>query len=65
MLVMNQDKLLTSKDVLEILKIGRTKLFRLINQGVLNPVRIGDKKEGAKKGPSLKFRKSDIDNLLK
>ena len=64
-MILMAEKLLTSKEVLDILSIGKTKLFQLIKEGILKPVSIGEKRLGAKRGPSLKFKKSDIDELMK
>ncbi len=61
--IMNE-KYLTTSEALEYLKIGRNKLFALIKSGKIKPRTLGEKKEGAKKGPSLRFTKEDLDKAF-
>jgi excisionase family DNA binding protein len=47
--------LLTVNDVALTLAISRDSVYRLVRQGALNPVRVGER---------LRFRQSDIDAYL-
>lgn len=46
---------LSSNEVLRLLKIGRTTLWRWNKEGLINPFKVGKK---------LMYRKSELDNLL-
>ncbi len=48
-------ELLTSSQVLELLQIGRTKLWALVRNGAFPAYRIGSGRNGA-----LRFRRADV-----
>ncbi len=56
---MSNDDLLTTAQVLDFLKIGRTKLWGLVRSGAISAFRIGDGPNG-----SLRYRRMDIVNWL-
>ncbi len=51
-----ESELMTVREVLQYLKIGRTKLWKLCIQGRLPQVRIGSR---------LLFRRSDVEQFVK
>ena len=48
-------RLLTTSETMKYLSIGKTKLFKLIKDGRLNPVRIDS---------NLRFDKEDLDEFI-
>ncbi len=50
------EKLYTVKEVMDILRIGRTTLYRHIDNGLINPLKLGGK---------VLFTESELDRLLK
>jgi excisionase family DNA binding protein len=48
-------RLLTTNETMQYLSIGKTKLFKLIKDGKLNPVRIDS---------NLRFDKEDLDEFI-
>jgi excisionase family DNA binding protein len=49
-------RLLTTSETMQYLSIGKTKLFKLIKDGRLNPVRIDS---------NLRFDKEDLDEFIR
>lgn len=50
------ENLLTVKEVMERLKVSRATLYRFIDQGRLNPLKMGEK--------AVRFRETDIDAFI-
>ncbi len=52
---MSEPELLTTAQVLDLLQIGRTKLWQLVRGGAFPAYRIGDGRNGA-----LRYRRADV-----
>ncbi len=52
---MPESELLTTAQVLELLQIGRTKLWELVREGAFPAYRLGHGRNGA-----LRYRRSDV-----
>jgi excisionase family DNA binding protein len=48
-------RLLTTSETMQYLSIGKTKLFKMVKEGRLNPVRIDS---------NLRFDKEDLDEFI-
>ena len=55
---MSDEPLLTAVDVLRILKISRTTLYRYIGDGTLTKIKVGKGRNGA-----VRFAPEEIENL--
>lgn len=51
-----EDELLTVEEAMAMLKVSRTSIWRWERQGVLKPIKLGR---------FVRYRKSDIDNMIK
>ena len=54
------EELLTTKEVLSLLRISRASLYNMMKEGKIAPI----ERTPVLKQPRLQFRRSDVDHLL-
>jgi len=56
---LNLEELITTEEVMKILKISRATLSRWVKSGKIQALKLGEGRKGA-----IRFRKADIENFI-